>query len=81
LLIVEQYVTKALDLADLVYVLQKGRVAFAGEPAELDADALARSYLGGADPAGIAIATSGGLLARLDPPPVGRRLEGCPSLR
>jgi len=56
LLIVEQYVTKALDLADLVYVLQKGRVAFAGEPAELDADALARSYLGGRHPAGIAIA-------------------------
>jgi branched-chain amino acid transport system ATP-binding protein len=46
LLIVEQYVAKALELADLVYVLQKGTVRFAGEPSELDADALARSYLG-----------------------------------
>jgi branched-chain amino acid transport system ATP-binding protein len=46
LLIVEQYVAKALELADLVYVLHKGSVAFCGEPAELDTDALARSYLG-----------------------------------
>jgi branched-chain amino acid transport system ATP-binding protein len=49
LLIVEQYVAKALELADTAYVLHKGRIAFRGEPAELDADALARSYLG-ADP-------------------------------
>ncbi len=42
LLIVEQYVVKALELADIVYVLHKGQVAFCGEPAELDADALAR---------------------------------------
>jgi len=47
LLLVEQYVARALELADLVYVLRKGRVAFCGEPAELDADALAASYLGG----------------------------------
>jgi branched-chain amino acid transport system ATP-binding protein len=47
LLIVEQFVSKALALADLVYVMQKGRIAFTGEPAELDPDALARSYLGG----------------------------------
>ncbi len=46
LLIVEQYVAKALELADLVYLLRRGEVAFCGEPAELDADALARSYLG-----------------------------------
>jgi branched-chain amino acid transport system ATP-binding protein len=54
LLIVEQYVVKALELADIVYVLHKGQVAFCGEPAELDADALARSYLGdGRDPADV----------------------------
>jgi branched-chain amino acid transport system ATP-binding protein len=47
LLIVEQYVTKALELADIVYVLSRGRVSFCGEPAELDGDALAESYLGG----------------------------------
>lgn len=46
LLVVEQYVVKALELADIVYVLDKGRVSFCGEPAELDAEALARAYLG-----------------------------------
>ena len=46
LLLVEQYVAQALELADLVYVLRKGQVAFAGEPAELDIEALAESYLG-----------------------------------
>lgn len=45
LLIVEQYAAKALALADFVYVLQKGSVAFAGEPSELDIDQLAASYL------------------------------------
>jgi branched-chain amino acid transport system ATP-binding protein len=46
LLLVEQYVTRALALADYVYILNKGRVTFAGEPRELgDADIVA-SYLG-----------------------------------
>jgi branched-chain amino acid transport system ATP-binding protein len=47
LLIVEQYVAKALELADIVYVLARGDVSFCGEPGELDGDALAESYLGG----------------------------------
>jgi branched-chain amino acid transport system ATP-binding protein len=47
MLLVEQYVTRALALADYVYLLQRGRVAFAGEPAELDGDELFRRYLGG----------------------------------
>jgi branched-chain amino acid transport system ATP-binding protein len=46
LLIVEQYVAKALELADLCFVLQGGQVAFAGEPCELDTDAIAHAYLG-----------------------------------
>jgi branched-chain amino acid transport system ATP-binding protein len=46
LLIVEQYVAKALELADLCFVLQGGQVAFAGEPCELDTEAIARAYLG-----------------------------------
>ena len=46
LLLVEQFVHRALELADLVYVLDRGRVGFCGEPAELDADALAEAYLG-----------------------------------
>jgi branched-chain amino acid transport system ATP-binding protein len=45
LLLVEQYAAKALALADLVYVLRKGSIGFAGEPFELDATALAESYL------------------------------------
>jgi len=46
LLIVEQYAAKALQIADFVYVMVRGRVAFAGEPGELaDSDLLAH-YLG-----------------------------------
>ena len=33
--LVEQYLSDALRLSDLVYVLSRGEVAFAGEPAEL----------------------------------------------
>ncbi|MCW2614458.1 MAG: livF [Frankiales bacterium] len=46
LLLVEQYVTRALELADLVYVLNRGEVAFAGEPSELDSAELFEQYLG-----------------------------------
>jgi branched-chain amino acid transport system ATP-binding protein len=35
LLVVEQYIPKALALADVVYILAKGRVVYAGEPVEL----------------------------------------------
>ena len=38
--LVEQYLTDALALADVVYVLARGEVAFAGEPAELAGRAL-----------------------------------------
>jgi branched-chain amino acid transport system ATP-binding protein len=48
LLIVEQYVAKALALADIVYVLARGRMVFAGQVAEArDTDILAH-YLGAA---------------------------------
>jgi len=47
ILLVEQYVRYALRLADVVVVMQKGRVAFIGEPAELQAEgAAAAAYLG-----------------------------------
>jgi branched-chain amino acid transport system ATP-binding protein len=46
LLLVEQYVTRALALSDLVFVLSSGEVSFAGEPAELDEDELFSQYLG-----------------------------------
>jgi branched-chain amino acid transport system ATP-binding protein len=42
IVLVEQYLTYALDLADICYVMGKGRIVFAGEPGELrDAPSLA----------------------------------------
>ena len=48
ILLVEQYAHRALELADLVYVLDHGRVVYCGEPIELqDSASLAALYLGG----------------------------------
>ena len=47
LLLVEQYVTRALALADHVYVLNRGRVTFSGPPSELDEENVFAGYLGG----------------------------------
>lgn len=46
LLLVEQYVTRALALADYVYILDRGRVTFAGEAAEVDEETMMNAYLG-----------------------------------
>jgi branched-chain amino acid transport system ATP-binding protein len=46
LLLVEQYVAKALDLASIVYLLVRGRIVFAGETAELAGTDLFAQYLG-----------------------------------
>lgn len=46
LLLVEQYVTRALEVADWVYLLGRGEVVFAGEPGELDSDAVFNQYVG-----------------------------------
>lgn len=46
LLVIEQYVAKALGIADYVCLLDRGRTAFVGEPAELDSAGLAARYLG-----------------------------------
>jgi len=46
LLLVEQYVVRALNLADYVYLLNRGRVVFAGEPDELDSDEVFSRYTG-----------------------------------
>jgi branched-chain amino acid transport system ATP-binding protein len=46
-LIVEQYVQAALELADYVYLLDKGRVVDLGEPADLQETGVLASYLGG----------------------------------
>lgn len=46
IVLVEQYVTRAIELADLVYVMRKGRIVFAGEPGELEHTSLEGAYLG-----------------------------------
>jgi branched-chain amino acid transport system ATP-binding protein len=48
LLMVEQYVDTALDLADYVYLMEKGSIVDVGEPADMRAGNLAAAYLGGA---------------------------------
>jgi branched-chain amino acid transport system ATP-binding protein len=47
LLLVEQYVSRALHVADHVYLLGRGCVTFSGAPADLDESELMRRYLGG----------------------------------
>jgi branched-chain amino acid transport system ATP-binding protein len=46
LLLVEQYVGKALSIASHVYMLSRGRVAFRGEPSELADGNIVERYLG-----------------------------------
>lgn len=45
LLLVEQYVTRALRLADYVYLMNRGRIEFTGEPGELDSEQLMERYM------------------------------------
>jgi branched-chain amino acid transport system ATP-binding protein len=42
--VVEQYVENALGLADIVYVMRRGEVSFAGEPGELSGRRLAQAF-------------------------------------
>jgi branched-chain amino acid transport system ATP-binding protein len=47
ILVVEQYATHALRIADFVYILSRGQLVWAGEPGELRASrVLVESYLG-----------------------------------
>jgi branched-chain amino acid transport system ATP-binding protein len=46
LLLVEQYVARALALADFVFVLNQGEVAFAGEATEIDQAEIYATYVG-----------------------------------
>jgi branched-chain amino acid transport system ATP-binding protein len=46
LLVVEQYVNRALEMSDHVYLLNHGAIVFSGAPSELDEEAVVRSYLG-----------------------------------
>ena len=46
LLLVEQYVTRALEAADYVYMLNRGQVSFVGEPSELEGEDVFTQYVG-----------------------------------
>lgn len=48
LLIVEQFVARALGIADYVYILHKGTVAFVGEPDQCRDESLFEKYVGSA---------------------------------
>jgi branched-chain amino acid transport system ATP-binding protein len=52
LLIVEQYVNRAMAIADQVVLLDKGAISFTGPPKALDQDRLVEHYLGGDGSAG-----------------------------
>jgi branched-chain amino acid transport system ATP-binding protein len=49
LLLVEQYVSRALKIADHVYLLGRGSVTFSGPPTELNEAELMRRYVGTAE--------------------------------
>jgi branched-chain amino acid transport system ATP-binding protein len=46
MVVVEQYVGRVLGLADYVYILNKGQVAFVGEPEQCRDDAMFERYVG-----------------------------------
>jgi branched-chain amino acid transport system ATP-binding protein len=46
LLIVEQYVTRALELSDFAYLLNRGEMVFSGRAEELEGDEVFERYLG-----------------------------------
>jgi branched-chain amino acid transport system ATP-binding protein len=46
LLVVEQFVDRALALVEHVWVLVRGHIVLSGTPAEVDRDEIAASYLG-----------------------------------
>lgn len=58
LLVVEQYVQRALEMADALYLMNRGSIRFAGAPGDIDADALQHHYLGDSSPGSPAEAPS-----------------------
>jgi branched-chain amino acid transport system ATP-binding protein len=46
IVLVEQYVSRALHMAENAYLLAKGRIAFSGPASDLDEDEVMRRYLG-----------------------------------
>jgi branched-chain amino acid transport system ATP-binding protein len=60
LLLVEQYVDRALDMAETACVLNRGSIAFAGLTDDVSRDALVRDYLGADVPAPEHLTSAGG---------------------
>jgi branched-chain amino acid transport system ATP-binding protein len=46
ILLVEQYVARALELADTVHLMHRGSLSFSGSSAQIDEEAVVRGYLG-----------------------------------
>jgi len=46
LLVVEQYVTRALAISDAVHLINRGRLTFSGRPEEVDEEQVVAGYLG-----------------------------------
>jgi branched-chain amino acid transport system ATP-binding protein len=46
LLIVDQFVTRVLEMADVAFVLRRGEIVYAGDPAKLLASDIFQNYLG-----------------------------------
>jgi branched-chain amino acid transport system ATP-binding protein len=46
LLLVEQYVNRALEMAAAVHLLNRGHITFSGTPDQLDEDSVIEGYLG-----------------------------------
>jgi branched-chain amino acid transport system ATP-binding protein len=49
LVLVEQYVNRALEMADVAYLMARGSIVWTGPAADLDTDALVNAYLGHSD--------------------------------
>jgi branched-chain amino acid transport system ATP-binding protein len=46
LLVVEQYVNRALEMCDSVYMINRGEITYSGYPSDLDEHAVLQGYLG-----------------------------------
>jgi branched-chain amino acid transport system ATP-binding protein len=49
LVLVEQYVPRALEMADTAYLMARGGIAWTGPASDVDTEALAQAYLGHSD--------------------------------
>jgi branched-chain amino acid transport system ATP-binding protein len=49
LVLVEQYVNRALEMADVAYLMARGGIVWTGPAGDVDTDALTKAYLGHSD--------------------------------